>query len=89
MVLSGDVTGKSTELMSVDSVRVFAEGHAAVVTFTQHSVFNYKGKDNDDVAKYSMVLEKNEGTAACWKIVHAHRGTGQPPDVSQPVQATQ
>ena len=84
MLLSGDVVPKSSSLMSVDSVRIFAAGHAAVVTFTQHTAFNYKGKDNDDIAKWTMVLEKSDETAACWKVVHAHRGTGQPPAAAQP-----
>ena len=77
MMSSGDITAKSMEIVSFDSCRVFAEGHAAVVTFTQHSVFNYKGKDNDDIAKWTMVLEKSPSN--CWKIIHAHRGTGQAP----------
>ena len=87
MIISGDVTSKSMEVVSVDSIRVFAEGRAAVVTFTQHATFTYKGKPNDDIAKWSMVFEKGENTGNCWKIVHGHRGTGQPP--AQPVAAGQ
>ena len=77
MISSGDITAKSMEIVSFNSCRIFAEGHAAVVTFTQHSVFNYKGKENDDIAKWTMVLEKSPSN--CWKIIHAHRGTGQAP----------
>ena len=77
MLKSGDVEPGDTELVSVDSIRIFAGGMAAVCCFTQHSTFVYKGVSNDDIAKYTVVLEKdNEGK---WKMIHAHRGTGQPP----------
>lgn len=63
------------ELQSIDSVRMLPGGKAAVVTITTHEKFNYKGTDNDDIAKHTWVLA-NEGG---WKCVHDHRATGQPP----------
>ena len=41
-----------------------------------HEEFAYKGTPNDDVAKFSAVFDK---TSSGWKIVHAHRATGQKP----------
>ena len=77
MFSSGDVESELSELMSVDSIRLLAGGAAAVATYTHHSRFTYKGIPNDDIAKFSVVLEK---TPEGWKMVHGHRGTGQPPE---------
>ena len=63
--------------VSVDSVNLLAEGKVAVVTYTAHDKFTYQGTANDDVAKFSGVLERQEDGA--WKFVHMHRATGQPP----------
>jgi len=77
MVTSDDITFESSECISFDSANVFAGGKAAAVTFTLHDKFQYKGTDNDDIAKYSATLElTKEGS---WKMVHAHRATGQSP----------
>ena len=53
-----------------------AGGNVAVVTFLEESAFVYKGTPNEDLAKWTAVLEKVDGK---WKYVHGHRGTGQPP----------
>lgn len=50
---------------------------AAAITFTLHDKFSYKGTPNDDIAKYSAMLELSE--EGSWKIVHAHRASGQKP----------
>lgn len=77
MFSSDDVNFISSELLEVNSVNVFAGGAAAVATYTTHDKFEYKGTPNDDIAKFTSVLEKQEdGT---WIFVHAHRGTGQKP----------
>ena len=76
MWLSPDVTVKVNDLKSVDTAKVLGCGAAAVATYTCHQQFNYKGTDNDDIAKMSATFEKVEGT---WKLVQGHRATGQPP----------
>jgi len=76
MLSSEDIVVISDELLSVGDVKVLAGGQAAVFTYTTHSKFVYKGTENDDIAKFSATAEKGPDG---WKIVHAHRGTGQKP----------
>lgn len=76
MITCKDVNIKSGTLKSIDTIRVFADDKAAVVTLTCHDQFEYKGTHNDDMAKFSVVLEKIDGE---WKVVHGHRATGQKP----------
>merc|ERR1712118_289839 len=77
MITSDDIDFHSSECVSFDSASIFADGRAAAVTFTLHDKFSYKGTPNDDIAKYSATLELTEGA---WKMVHAHRATGQSPN---------
>ena len=44
MVSAEDVTGYSSKLVSIDSVRIIAEGKVAIATYTADQYFNYKGK---------------------------------------------
>ena len=76
MFASEDVVIESDELVSIDSVRIFAGGNAAVATYSKHSKFIYKGDENDDYAVFSATLEKKGGD---WKVVFVMRATGQPP----------
>lgn len=88
MLSSGKISDASSNLVSVDSVRLLGlfscwplslpvpPGASAVVTYTSHDVFKYDGNPNDDLAKFSAVLEKGVGG---WKFAHQHRATGQTP----------
>lgn len=78
MASSDAVEYISAELLEVNTVDIFAGGAAAVATYTTHDKFTYMGTPNDDIAKFTAVLEKqDDGT---WIIVHGHRGTGQKPE---------
>ena len=77
MWTSPDVNTEMSEIVSVDSMRIFADGKAAVATYTCHDKFSYQGTPNDDIAKYTAVLEK---VGDSWMMVHGHRATGQPPE---------
>lgn len=77
MLGSPDIIVEKDEVTSVDEVKEFAGGNAAVVVYTTRSTFSYKGTSNDDVAKFSLTIEKVDGA---WKVVHMHRGTGQKPE---------
>ena len=77
MMGSADITIESDEVTSIDDIKEFAGGNAAVVVYTCRSKFSYKGTPNDDIAKFSATMEKVDGT---WKMVHNHRGTGQAPE---------
>ena len=50
-----------------------------MVTCTQREGFKYKGTPNDDLVRFTYVLEQ-QGAGGGWKIVHGHRATGQKPD---------
>jgi len=79
LVSSDDVTyNKRLEdhkVVSIDSCVVFADGKAAVMTFTMDIYFDYKGTQNEDRAKVSLAWSLEDGK---WKIIHFHRATGQP-----------
>ena len=70
------VTVTKSDLVSIDSIKVFADGKAAVATYTMHDQFEYKGTPNDDYAKNTAVLEK---VGDSWVWIQGHRGSGQPP----------
>ena len=76
MWTAADVSVTQAKLVSVDTVKVFAGGNAAVVTYMMHDKFEFKGTPNDDYAKNTAVLEKIDGK---WSWIHGHRATGQPP----------
>jgi len=77
MLTSADMQVISDDVISVDKVSEYANGQIAVVVFTTRSKFTYKGKQNDDIAKFSATMEKQADGK--WQIVHNHRGTGQVP----------
>ena len=76
MMISEDVVASKQKIVEFSSVRFLAGGNVAVVTFLEESAFVYKGTPNEDLSKWTAVLEKVDGK---WKYVHGHRGTGQPP----------
>jgi hypothetical protein len=75
MLTSEDIKTTQMQLKSVDTCKIFADGKAALVTYTTHDIFEYKGTPNEDIAKWSVTCEK---TADGWKTVHMHRASGQP-----------
>jgi len=77
MLTSEDVEVVSDEVVSIDTVIELAAGQVAVVVYTTHSVFKYKGTPNDDIAKFSATFEKQADGK--WMCAHNHRGTGQKP----------
>ena len=68
MWTSQSVSSTCSELIEVESCKVFADGKAAVVIYKTHEVFEYNGTPKD--LKYSAVFELADGN---WKINHAHR----------------
>ena len=77
MMAGGDIVSTKHELLSIDSVDLIAGAQAAFATFTTFSAFTYKGTPNEDIAKFTAVLEFYEEK---WKFCHMHRGTGQKPE---------
>ena len=76
MFANDDISEYTSQFVDVNSAKLRAGGQIAVATCTQREMFKYKGTPNDDLAKFSYVLEKG---AQGWRVVHAHRATGQPP----------
>ena len=79
MFASDDITDYTSTFVSVDTTKYLAGGAVAVATVTQRESFKYKGNANDDLARFTYVLEKQGGADGAWKIAHAHRATGQKP----------
>ena len=79
MMTNDDVKVESSKLLSINKLTV--NGDNAVVCYTQHGKFTYKGTENDDIAVFTSVLRKVEGE---WKVVHGQRSTGRKPDEPLP-----
>jgi ketosteroid isomerase-like protein len=76
---SSDVEIKETKLLSIQKLEVI--GDFAYSVYVQHTKFNYKGDDNDDVAVLSGIYQKFGGIWAC---IHAQRSTGRKPTDEPP-----
>ena len=79
MIESGEIEYTSQEITSIDNIRTFCGGNGAVATFTQYAKFDYKGKSIEDIAKITVVLERDERKQHKWKLIHSHRGPGHKP----------
>lgn len=44
MVTSGDITEGSSQLVSIDTIRLLGDGKVAAATYTSDNYFTYKGK---------------------------------------------
>jgi hypothetical protein len=75
MFCSEDIKLLGFSLVSVDTVRIIAEGKGAVATYTVDQRFMYKGTLNEDRVILTCVLEEVDGDI---KIAFEHRTTGQP-----------
>ena len=67
MFASDDITDYTSTFVSVDTTKYLAGGAVAVATVTQRESFKYKGNANDDLARFTYVLEKQGGDAGGWK----------------------
>ena len=75
MHTSGLIKNSSAKLVSMDHIRIMAGGQAAVVSVVEDQIFTYQGTPNEDRATVTFVLELLDGKL---KIVHGHRGAGNP-----------
>ncbi len=80
MMTSDDITVKSNKLVSINKMHI--NGQMAYVCYTSHGKFTYKGKENDDIAVLTSILEKKNGV---WKVVFGQRSTGRKPEDQLPV----
>ena len=79
MMNSEDVTLHGSELVDIHKLHV--NGNMAYACYTTHSRFSYKGTDNDDIAVFTGVFERQNST---WKLIHGQRSTGRKPSDAQP-----
>lgn len=79
MMNSDDVTLHGSELVDIHKLHV--NGDMAYACYTTHSRFSYKGADNDDIAVFTGVFERQNST---WKLIHGQRSTGRKPSDAQP-----
>jgi hypothetical protein len=75
MFCSEDVLLLSFSLISVDMVRIMAQGKGAVATYTVDQRFMFKGTLNEDRVVLTCVLEEIEGDI---KIAFEQRTNGRP-----------
>ena len=79
MTNSEEIVAHSHELVALNKYNLV--GDVAWAVATTHSKFSFHGKEDDDIAVYSLILQKIEGE---WKVAHAHRSTGRKPDEELP-----
>lgn len=77
MMQSDMLTDITCELTSIDSVKSISN-KTAIVTCTSRDKFKYGDTPNDDVVKWSFMLNKRSEDGA-WRMAHGHRSTGQKP----------
>ena len=78
---SKDLESISSKLICINKLKLYSYGRLAVCVITTHSKFKYKGKENDDIAVSTVVLENKNDT---WKVVTMQRSTGRTPDKELP-----
>ena len=83
MLNSPDVKIVSNEVKNFHRVDVHPAGDWALLCYTTHAKFNYKGTDNDDVSVFSVVLKRNSDKG--WKMSWLQRSTGRLPTDEMPV----
>tara|TARA_Y100000813_G_scaffold132088_1_gene95378 strand:- start:48 stop:485 length:438 start_codon:yes stop_codon:yes gene_type:complete len=83
MLNSPDVKIVSNEVKDFHRVDVHPAGDWALLCYTTHAKFNYKGTDNDDVSVFSVVVKRHSDNG--WKMSWLQRSTGRLPTDEMPV----
>lgn len=78
---SKDIESIFSKLLLINKLKFYSYGRIAVSVITIHSKFKYKGKENNDVAVCTLVLENK---ADRWKVINMQRSTGREPDQELP-----
>ena len=81
MFNSKDIESIFSKLLLINKLKFYSYGRIAVSVITIHSKFKYKGKENNDVAVCTLVLENK---ADRWKVINMQRSTGRAPDQELP-----
>jgi ketosteroid isomerase-like protein len=83
MLNSPDVKIVSNEVKDFHRVDVHQAGDWALICYTTHAKFNYKGTENDDVSVFSVIVKRNSDKG--WKLSWLQRSTGRLPTDEMPV----
>ena len=81
MFNSKDIESIFSKLLKINKLKIYSYGRIAVSVITIHSKFKYKGKENNDVAVCTLVLENKVDK---WKVINMQRSTGRAPDQELP-----
>jgi ketosteroid isomerase-like protein len=81
MMSGEDVKATFNNLLSFEKLDISDDCTMAWAIYTNHAQFVYKGTENDDVAVFTSICKKIDGT---WKIVCSQRSTGRKPDEERP-----
>lgn len=82
MLNSPDVKIVSNEVKAFHRVDVHPAKDWALLCYTTHAKFNYKGTDNDDVSVFSVIVKR--GNDNTWKLSWLQRSTGRSPTDEMP-----
>ena len=80
MMGNKDVVQESNKVLSFERYMKMGDNHA-MVCYTAHAKFTYKGTPNDDVAVFTCIFQKDNGS---WKMAWAQRSTGRKPEEPKP-----
>jgi len=82
MFNSDDVTLLSNKMVDFYKVDVSPSNDWALVCYSTHAKFTYKGVENDDISVFSVLMKRVNNK---WLLSHLQRSTGRLPTDSMPV----
>ena len=82
MFKSDDVSLLSNKMVDFYKVDVSPSNDWALVCYSTHAKFTYKGVENDDISVFTVLMKRVNNT---WLMSHLQRSTGRLPTDSMPV----
>ena len=82
MFNSDDVSLVSNKMVDFYKVDVSPSNDWALVCYSTHAKFTYKGVENDDISVFSVLMKRVNNK---WLLSHLQRSTGRLPSDSMPV----
>ena len=82
MFNSDDVSLVSNKMVDFYKVDVSPSNDWALVCYSTHAKFTYKGVENNDISVFTVLMKRVNNT---WQMSHLQRSTGRLPTDSMPV----
>ena len=82
MLNSDDVSLVSNKLLDFYKIDVSPSNEWALVCYSTHAKFTYKGVENNDISVFSVLMKRVNNT---WQMSHLQRSTGRLPTDTMPV----